>query len=144
MSSPNEPYQDLILRHHRQPKHYGKLDPADLYAKGLNPLCGDEIEVFAQKQQQTLQEITFLANACSIAKASASLMTVMLKGQSYEDAARITEQFNNALTAKDFVLPENEFWQEVRIFLGVKQYPARIRCALLAWITLAKAMGESP
>ena len=142
MSSLNESYQDLILRHHRNPNHYGKLATANLYNRGLNPLCGDEIEIFAYEQQHTLEQITFLAKSCSIARASASLMTTMLRGQSYDNVAKITEQFRNALTQKEYTLPENEFWQEVLIFLGVRQYPARLKCALLAWNTLAKAIGE--
>ncbi len=134
-------YREIILEHFREPRNFGRLTPADLSAQGVNPFCGDELEVTARltgpsvgPTWPSVSELMSHGKGCSISEASASLMTEALKGKSLEEAAQLAQAFKESMLAG----PETAWTlpaalEELDVLAGVKKYPVRIKCALLAW-----------
>ncbi len=142
MSEMRELYQEMIIDHSRSPRNHGKLNHANLFAKGNNPLCGDEIdmEVF-RTDEGVLSEIGFEATACAICTASASILTETLKGKAEKEVRSIFEMFHSTVTGEisESYPPE---LMKLEVFTGVKDYPSRVKCATLAWHTLMQALEE--
>jgi nitrogen fixation NifU-like protein len=133
-------YQDIILDHNRRPRNSRELPDRTHYAEGLNPLCGDEVTVNLLLDGNTIKDISFLGQGCAISQASASLMTEILKGLSLEDMQKQSEIIHQLLTAeKDN--PDALFdYGNLAALSGVRKFPARIKCATLAWHTLEAAL----
>jgi len=136
-------YREIILEHFREPRNHGRLNPADLMAQGANPFCGDELEVTARLNGPVISALMSQGKGCSISQASASLMTEALTGKAMEEAAQL------ALAFKDFMLAGPEApgalppaLEELEVLAGVKKYPVRIKCAILAWNTLLDGMEQ--
>lgn len=135
-------YQEIILDHNKRPRHYGSLASATHRAEGYNPLCGDKIEVFLQVEEGRIAALQFECASCAICKASASMMTDALNGQSLDAAELLCESVDRILktdtrTALDRV-------GEIAALSGVRKFPARIKCATLPWHTYAAALrGDS-
>jgi nitrogen fixation NifU-like protein len=135
-------YQEVILDHNKAPRNFRELDGADRRADGDNPLCGDRLTVFVKLDGNTITEASFVGSGCAISKASASLMTDAVKGKSVPAARRLFEQFHEMVTDHS-VSADSETLGKLVVFEGVRDYPARVKCASLAWHTLYAAIDSS-
>ena len=132
-------YKEVILDHFENPRNYGVLEPCTFHEKGMNPLCGDELEIFLRMENDTINEITFNGKGCSISQSSGSMMTELVKGKSKEEAYEILKKFKKAiLEDSNEVFSEDE--GDLEALLGVKKYPVRVKCAVLAWNTLEQLL----
>lgn len=142
MSELRDLYQEVILDHNRRPRNFGKMEAADRFAEGHNPLCGDNVTVYLQMQDGVIQDIRFEGSGCAISKASASMMTDAVKGMTQAEAEKLFGEFHELVTSHD--ADENsQSLGKLAVFAGVRDYPARVKCASLAWHTLHAAL-ESP
>src|ERR1039458_7824385 len=133
--------QDLILDHQKSPRNFGDLPEANHHADGFNPLCGDKITLSLKTDEKgVIQDIRFKGSGCAISKASASMMTVALKGKKTEEAAKIFTQFHDAPMGKEGAKTTD--LGKLKVFAGVKEYPARVKCASLAWHTMEDALHD--
>jgi nitrogen fixation NifU-like protein len=140
MSDYNELYQQIILEHNKKPRNFKVLDSANAYSLGKNPLCGDQFAVYTKLDEQgNIEDIGFQGDGCAISKASASLMTNAVKGKSREEALQMRDEFQQLLTGQlDESHPHH--LGRLTILSGVREYPVRVKCATLAWHTLAAAL----
>ena len=134
-------YQELILDHYRRPRNKGKLENPDAKAEIKNPLCGDEIEVQVAFEGDGVGDLKFSGRGCSISQASASMMTQLVKGKSAKDIAEIRTRFRDLMLG-DLTATTDEKLGALRALSGVARFPARVKCALLAWNALESAMAE--
>lgn len=133
-----EIYQEVLLAHNEHPNNFFELPNPSSMAHGNNPLCGDEISVFLNCDGDNLRQISFIGQSCAICKSSASLMTEYLKGKSREVAQKDAQAFIALLNHSEEVVPPN--LGELEALLGVRKFPARLKCATLAWHTFLKAL----
>lgn len=135
-------YRELILDHARHPRHFGELEDATHSAEGINPLCGDRLTLFLKlDEENTIARAGFVGSGCAISVASASLLTDTVAGHPAEDALNTCDALVRRLTddgAEERPLPEKLMALE-----GVKEFPARVKCATLAWRALAAAINNS-
>ena len=137
----NSLYQEVILDHNRKPRNYGKLDHANHYAVGHNPLCGDRLDITLQLENDQITDIAFQGESCAICKASASMMTAAVKGKSRIDAETLIHEFRELATGKlDINHPHH--LGRLTIFSGVRDLPTRVKCAILPWHTLHAALNS--
>lgn len=136
----NDLYQELILDHGRRPRNFRALDGANRKAEGYNPLCGDKIKVFVTLRDDVVQDISFQGAGCAISTASASLMTETLKGKTRTEAEHLLERFHEMLTSEQGAKRGASELGKLAVFSGVREYPARVKCATLAWHTLRSAL----
>jgi nitrogen fixation NifU-like protein len=135
-------YQELILDHNRKPKNFREMEHADHEVLGHNPLCGDQLTLWLKMDGDRIADVSFKGQGCAISKASASLMTVAVKGKSRDEAEVMFGRFHDLVTGK---LPESDAKDlgSLRAFGGVSKFPLRVKCASLAWHTLHSALhGE--
>lgn len=135
----NDLYQELILDHNSNPHNFGELECATHHAKGHNPLCGDDVEVFLVIENGIVKDVNFTGQGCAISKSSASIMTDEVKGKSLIELKNIFESFHNLLTDEKTDLRVVNNLGKAGVFAGVKQYPMRVKCATLCWHTLVAA-----
>jgi nitrogen fixation protein NifU and related proteins len=133
-------YRDVILDHNRRPRNFGPLEPADGRAEGFNPLCGDRLTVRLKLAEDRIQDIRFEGEGCAISTASASLMTEAVKGKTRGEALALFERVHRLLTDD---AADAEDLGKLAALSGVREYPARVKCASLCWHTLASAL-KSP
>jgi nitrogen fixation protein NifU and related proteins len=133
----NDLYRDVILDHNRQPRNFGTLDLADASVEGFNPLCGDRLTLRLKLTGDTISDIRFEGEGCAISTASASLMTEAVKGKSREDALKLFDRVHQLLT--NDAAPADELGK-LAALSGVREFPARVKCASLCWHTLASAL----
>ena len=133
----NDLYQETILDHSKRPRNFRLLEDANRNAEGYNPLCGDRCKVFLKESNGVLDNVTFQGAGCAISTASASLMTETLKGKTVAEAEALLAKFHNLLTT-DQPLPTD--LGKLAVFSGVREFPARVKCATLAWHTLRAAL----
>lgn len=137
-----ELYQEVILDHNKRPRNKGRLDDATNEAEGHNPLCGDQVHVTVHTENGLIDQIAFEGQGCAISTASASLMTVAVKGKTLEEAEAIFREFQTMVTSPDSEELHEELGEMVAL-AGVRDYPVRIKCAILPWHTLHAALvGE--
>ena len=137
-----ELYQQVILDHNKSPRNFRKIDNANFEAEGYNPLCGDRIDVFVLLENDIVKDISFQGSGCAISKASASLMTSMLKGKNKAEAEELFNKFHDLITGKLGDNPSIEDLGKLAVFAGVKEFPARVKCASLAWHTMHSALSK--
>jgi nitrogen fixation NifU-like protein len=137
-----ELYQEVILDHNKSPRNYKKLDNANHFAEGYNPLCGDKVNIYLDIEEDKIEDISFQGSGCAISKASASLMTSSLKGKSIEEAKELFEKFRELITGKDDDELNIEELGKLAVFTGVKEFPSRVKCASLAWHTMLSALNK--
>jgi len=138
MNDLQELYQEVVLDHNRSPRNFRKLEEANRSAEGFNPLCGDQITLYLEvDDDDKIKGIGFQAMGCAISKASASMMTDAVKGLSVKDAKNVFDNFRHMLTSEEY---DAEILGDAEILSGVSQYPARIKCAVLSWHTLKSAL----
>ena len=142
MNVSDEIYREVILDHFKSPRHYGKLEKPDVLETGMNPLCGDELEIYLSFKGDAISDIKFEGKGCSISKASASMMTEAVREKKIAEAQKIISEFKSMmLEAKPAdALPGD--LEDAKSLEGVKNYPVRIKCALLAWNTLLEALKK--
>ncbi|MGQ9643768.1 MAG: Fe-S cluster assembly sulfur transfer protein SufU [Ignavibacterium sp.] len=136
-----ELYQQVILDHNKAPRNFRKIEDATNFAEGYNPLCGDNVTVYLKiDENNIIQDISFQGSGCAISKASASLMTSILKGKTVEEAEKLFNNFHDLVTDKLDNNPHLENLGKLAVFAGVKEFPARVKCASLAWHTMLNAL----
>lgn len=136
-------YQQIILDHNRRPRNFRKLDDANRQAEGNNPLCGDVLTVFVRVEDDTIADIGFQGSGCAISQASASLMTEAVKGKSCEEANRLVRAFRSMVTALNDTEEDRKALGKLAALGGVRQFPARVKCANLPWHALHAALERS-
>ena len=143
MSELSELYQQVILDHNKKPRNFQKLEGANRISEGYNPLCGDQLTVYMLMDEGVVRELSFVGTGCAISKASASMMTQAVKGKTREEAQVLFDEFHRMVTGElDEELTPNQLGR-LKIFSGVRDYPARVKCASLAWHTMKAALeGE--
>jgi len=133
-------YQEVILDHSKRPRNFRQMADATGRVEGYNPLCGDKLALFVKLDGETVKDISFVGAGCAISTASASLMTESVKGKSRQEAVKLMERFHNLLTSDK---PPAGDLGKLTVFSGVREFPARVKCATLAWHTLKSALtGE--
>lgn len=143
MSDLRELYQEVILDHNKQPRNYGRLAEGARRAEGHNPLCGDQIVVYLKLNDDVIEDARFEGAGCAISKASASMMTEAVKGHTVREIERLFRGFHQMVTAEPGMLPDVEKLGKLAAFSGVCEFPARVKCASLAWHTLRAAIEEA-
>ena len=133
-------YQEVILDHNRKPRNYGAVDHASHQAEGHNPLCGDYISVTLDFDGERIADIAFQGESCAICKASASMMTVAVKGKTRSDAETLIGEFRDMATGK-LDLADPHHIGRLAVFAGVRDLPTRVKCAILPWHTLHAAFN---
>ena len=141
MSELSELYQQVILDHNKKPRNFRRLADATQTADGYNPLCGDQLTVDLRVAADRIEEAAFEGSGCAISKASASMMTQAVKGKSREEVEQLFGEFHRMVTGElDEEREENNLGR-LKIFAGVREYPARVKCASLPWHTLHAALA---
>ena len=138
MSDASELYQSIILDHNRAPRNYRPMPDTALQAEGYNPLCGDQLRVWLKLDGDTITDVSFQGSGCAISKASASLMTMVVKGKTRQEAERIFDGFRRMLTGQGG--PVEDLPAKLAVFAGVREFPIRVKCASLSWHALKAAM----
>ncbi|MEA2176540.1 MAG: nitrogen fixation protein NifU [Blastocatellia bacterium] len=142
MSELSELYQQVILDHNKKPRNFRKLDAANRHAEGHNPLCGDQLTVYMQVEGDVVQDISFEGSGCAISKASASMMTQSIKGKSKQEAEILFNEFHRMVTGELDQETEPHNLGRLTIFSGVREFPARVKCASLSWHTMHAALNN--
>ncbi len=137
----NDLYQEIILDHSKRPRNFHKMDDATRRAEGYNPLCGDRLSVFLRLDGEVVRDISFLGSGCAISKASASLMTDAVKGKTVAEVKRLFDAFHTMVTTDTAGEPEVSSLGKLAVLSGVRDFPARVKCASLAWHTLKAALA---
>jgi nitrogen fixation protein NifU and related proteins len=136
----NDLYRDVILDHNRRPRNFGPLEPADASVEGFNPMCGDRLTLRLKLAADKIADIRFEGQGCAISTASASLMTEAVKGKTRTQALELFDRVHRLLT--DDSAPNDELGK-LAALSGVREFPARVKCASLCWHTLASALQSS-
>jgi nitrogen fixation NifU-like protein len=140
MSELSELYQQVILDHNKKPRNFHKLEAANRTAEGYNPLCGDQLTVYMLLEDEVVKDVSFEGQGCAISKAAASMMTQAVKGKTKEDAEVLFNEFHRMVTGQlDEEATPNHLGR-LTIFSGVRDFPARVKCASLSWHTMHAAL----
>jgi len=144
MTELSELYQQVILDHNKKPRNFHKLENANRASEGYNPLCGDQLTVYVQLDGDVIRDVSFEGSGCAISKAAASMMTQSVKGKTRAEAGTLFKEFHGMVTGElDEEATPNSLGR-LKIFAGVSEFPARIKCASLSWHTLHAALsGET-
>lgn len=129
-------YQDVIFDHNRHPRNFGKLADATCTIEGFNPLCGDRLTLYLKVKDGMIEDVSFEGHGCAISTASASLMTESVKGKRVEEAEHLFQGIHNMLIGKEAPADLGK----LAVLSGVKEFPARVKCATLAWHSLHSAL----
>ena len=140
MSDLRELYQELILDHSKKPRNFVKLEGANRTAEGNNPLCGDQITVYVQVEDDVIRQVGFQGSGCAISKASASMMTDSIKGKTKAEVETLFERFHELVAGEVSKAGDPSELGKLAVFAGVRQFPVRVKCATLAWHTMRAAL----
>jgi nitrogen fixation NifU-like protein len=139
MSDLRDLYQEVIFDHYRKPRNFHPLAAANHHAEGFNPLCGDRLTLFLLVDDDVIKDVSFEGSGCAISMASASLMTEYIKGKRVDEVEPLFEHFHDMVT-DDHATAEN--LGKLEVLAGVREFPARVKCATLAWHTLKAALQD--
>jgi nitrogen fixation NifU-like protein len=143
MSELSELYQQVILDHNKKPRNFHKLEAANRTAEGYNPLCGDQLTVYMQLEDEVVKDVSFEGSGCAISKAAASMMTQSVKGKTKQEAELLFNEFHRMVTGELETEETPHHLGRLTIFAGVRDFPARVKCASLSWHTMHAALkGE--
>jgi nitrogen fixation NifU-like protein len=142
MSDVTDLYQEVILDHNRRPRNFRVIDPASAVQEGYNPLCGDRLTLYVSLEGNLIKDVAFQGSGCAISKASASIMTEVLKGRTVDEARALFERFHRLITS-DPSAPAEDLGK-LSALAGVREFPTRVKCASLAWHTLKAAVSGQP
>src|SRR5258707_5445756 len=140
MSDLRELYQQVILDHNKNPRNFRELSQPTNKVEGYIPLCGDQYTILLDVDGDTIRDVSFVGSGCAISKASASVMSTSVKGKSREEAERMFQVFHRLVTGENAGLDVAELGR-LAAFSGVSEFPARVKCATLAWHTLHSALA---
>jgi nitrogen fixation protein NifU and related proteins len=140
MSDLRDLYQEVIFDHYRTPRNHHALAGANHVARGHNPLCGDQVTVYLHVEDDVIQDLSFEGTGCAISTASASLMTDALKGKKLAEVEYLFEEFHHMVTHDD--AEPDPALGKLEVLAGVREFPARVKCATLAWHTLQAALKD--
>jgi len=135
-------YQEVILDHNKNPRNFHKMEKPSKVLDGQNPLCGDHYTLFLLLENDIIKDISFEGSGCAISKASASLMSSILKGKTRQEAENLFELFHKVVTGEIDPVDHLEELGKLAAFGGVSEFPARVKCASLAWHTMHAALNE--
>jgi nitrogen fixation protein NifU and related proteins len=135
-------YQEIILDHNKNPRNFKKMEDAHCSVEGYNPLCGDHYTIYLKMEGETISDIAFQGSGCAISKASASVMSTILKGKTRADAEAWFEKFHNLVRGEGKIDGGMEEYGKLAAFAGVSEFPARVKCAILPWHTMKNAIEE--
>ena len=134
-------YRDVIIDHNRNPRNFRKIPPPCSHAEGLNPLCGDKLQVYLKVDAEgRIEDVAFEGSGCAISVASASLMTETLRGKTREQAETMFARIHGMLTGTEE--PDLDAIGKLAALAGVREYPTRVKCASLCWHTVHSALGQ--
>ena len=139
MSDLRELYQQVIMDHNKRPRNFREIDKANHLAHGNNPLCGDKLVVYLKLDGELIEDVSFKGSGCAISMASASLMTEALKGKTLEEAQAIYDQVHKSMTGEE---TDRNLLGKLEVLSGVKEFPARVKCATLSWHTVHAAIDS--
>lgn len=143
MSELNDLYQETILEHNKNPRNFREIEGADSEADGRNPLCGDALRVYLKMDGDVVSDVAFKGSGCAISKASASMMTQAVRGKTKAEAEELFNEFHSMVTGGLDIETDENHLGKLRIFAGVLEFPARVKCASLSWHTMNAALhGE--
>ncbi len=145
MADASELYQEIILEHNRSPRNFHPMESPDREAQGYNPLCGDRLTVQLKLAGDRIADVSFQGSGCAISKASASLMTLAVKGKTTAEARRMFESFQRLVTGQGGAAADLP--PRLAAFTGVREFPMRVKCATLSWHALKAALegdGAAP
>ena len=142
MSELSDLYQEVILDHNKNPRNFREIENADNFADGKNPLCGDALRVYVKMDGDTVSDVAFKGSGCAISKASASMMTQAVKGKSRAEAEALFNEFHGMVTGELDADQDENHLGKLKIFAGVLEFPARVKCASLSWHTLHAALND--
>jgi nitrogen fixation NifU-like protein len=137
MSDLRDLYQQVILDHKKNPRNFREITDANHMAHGNNPLCGDALVVYVKLNGDVIEDVSFQGSGCAISVASASLMTETLKGKTLAEAEALYDNVHKALTGAEATLQG-----KLEVLSGVKEFPARVKCATLSWHTVHAAVDS--
>ena len=143
MSDLRDLYQEVILDHNKSPHNYREMVDATRMALGHNPLCGDKMKLYVRIEGDRIADVAFQGSGCAISKASASIMTDSIKGKSLAEAEALHGKFHDLLTGPPDVKADGAGLGKLAVFSGVREFPARVKCATLAWHTLEAALKNN-
>jgi nitrogen fixation NifU-like protein len=135
----HELYEETIIDHSKRPRNCHAMADANHKAEGYNPLCGDKLKLYLRMEGEIVKDVSFVGSGCAISTASASLMTESLRGKTRTEALALLEKFHDLLTTDS---PVTKDLGKLVVFCGVRDYPARVKCATLAWHTLKSALTD--
>ncbi|HKQ52740.1 MAG TPA: SUF system NifU family Fe-S cluster assembly protein [Pyrinomonadaceae bacterium] len=142
MSELSELYQQVILDHNKKPRNFRRIEDANRHAEGYNPLCGDQLTVYMQLEDEVVKDVSFEGSGCAISKAAASMMTQSVKGKSKQEAETLFGEFHRMVTGELDEAAESHTLGRLTIFAGVRDFPARVKCASLPWHTMHAALNN--
>lgn len=142
MSELSDLYQEVILEHNKNPRNFREIEGADKTADGNNPLCGDALRVYVALDGDTVTDVAFKGSGCAISKASASMMTQAVKGKTKKEAEILFNEFHDMVTGNLDIEAGDDHLGKLKIFSGVLEFPARVKCASLSWHTLHAALHD--
>lgn len=142
MSELSDLYQEVILDHNKKPRNFREIAAANHKADGQNPLCGDQLTVYLEMDGETIKDVAFIGSGCAISKASASMMTQAAKGKTKQEAETIFAEFGQMVRGEIDENAEENTLGKLKIFAGVREFPARVKCASLSWHTLHAALNN--
>lgn len=140
MSDLHDLYQQVILDHNKSPRNFHRLEGANRTAEGHNPLCGDQITLYLQVEDDLIGDIAFQGSGCAISRAAASLMTSSVKGKTRAEAEALFHAFHKMVTAEVDAPADTRALGKLAVFCGVREFPIRVKCATLPWHTLRAAL----
>ena len=141
MSELSDLYQEVILDHNKNPRNYREIENADKQADGHNPLCGDQLKVYLSMEDDKVKDVAFKGSGCAISKASASMMTQAVKGKTKEEADVMFTEFRQMVMGEMDTETDENSLGKLKIFAGVREFPARVKCASLSWHTVHAALN---
>ncbi|PCI33704.1 MAG: SUF system NifU family Fe-S cluster assembly protein [Elusimicrobia bacterium] len=136
-------YRDVLVDYYRDGTFKGTLDPHDVHAHGVNPVCGDEIELTLRAPAQKIEEVKFTGHGCVISRASAAMMCEAIEGKDFPETQKIVSSFKRFMLEKAPIDSLHKELEEAAALDGVRKFPLRIKCALLAWNTLLQGLDEN-
>jgi len=140
MPALRELYQEVILDHNKSPRNFGVLEGANRSAEGYNPLCGDHYTLFLKVEEDVIADIKFTGSGCAISKASASVMSTLIKGKTKKEAEHLFDVFQRLVTGNPDMEPGMDSVGKLAVFAGVREFPTRVKCATLPWHTLRASL----
>ncbi|MGE0104408.1 MAG: Fe-S cluster assembly sulfur transfer protein SufU [Blastocatellales bacterium] len=140
MSDISELYQQVILDHNKKPRNFRRLDNPDREQEGYNPLCGDQLTIYLEMDGDVISDVGFQGSGCAISKASASMMTTAVKGKTIAEAEVLFNEFHRMVKGELDPEQEENHLGRLKILSGVREFPARVKCASLSWHTLHAAL----